>query len=83
MLDSAHVFHMSQLETLPVSASEVIRITAWDPVLSRVYEANICGWHDVMDNDLQPYFSRRHEVTVHQSCLPLGSRSCYYLRTTS
>lgn len=51
MLDSAHVFHMSQLETLPVSASEVIRKTAWDPVISRVhvYEATICGWHDVMD----------------------------------
>lgn len=27
-----------------------------------------------MDNDLQPYFSRRQEVTVHQGCLPWGSR---------
>lgn len=74
VLDSAHVFHLSQLEGLPVSASEVKRRTARDSVLSRVYEATMRGWHDVMDNDLQPYFSRRQEITVHQGCLLWGFR---------
>lgn len=32
------------------------------------------GWHDFMDNNLQPYFSRRQDIAVHQGCLLLGFR---------
>ncbi|XP_048770688.2 uncharacterized protein K02A2.6-like [Ostrea edulis] len=73
-LDSAHVFHIAQLEALPVSADEVKRRTARDPVLARVYEATMRGWNDSTDQDLQPYFSRRNEITVHQGCLLWGIR---------
>ncbi|XP_062586311.1 uncharacterized protein K02A2.6-like [Saccostrea cucullata] len=74
MLDTAHVFHMTQLAALPVSASEIKRKTARDPVLSRVYDATMRGWNDATDGDLQPYFSRRQEITVHQGCLLWGFR---------
>jgi hypothetical protein len=74
IFDSAHIFHMTQMEALPVAAKEVKRRTARDPVLSRVYEATMRGWNDAMDKDLTPYFSRREEITVHQGCLLWGIR---------
>ncbi|XP_056009456.1 uncharacterized protein K02A2.6-like [Ostrea edulis] len=64
-LDSACVFHIAQLEALPVSANEVKRRTAHDPVLARVYEATMRGWNDSTGQDLQHYFSRRNEITGH------------------
>ena len=73
ILDSTHVFNVTQLEALPVTAEEVKQQTARDPILSRAYDATMRGWGDNNDSDLQPYLRRRTELTVHQGCL-LGIR---------
>ena len=74
IVDSTHVFHVTQLEALPVTAEEVKQQTARDPILSRAYDATMRGWGDNDDSDLQPYFRRRTELTVHQGCLLWGIR---------
>ena len=41
IVDSTHVFHVTQLEALPVTVEEVKQQTARDPILSRAYDATI------------------------------------------
>lgn len=75
------VFHMSQLKALPVSASEVKRWTAQDPVQCRVYEATMWfAWC------LGQWFATVFLLETGGYCtsglFTLGIL-CYYPRTTS
>jgi len=62
-------FYEGQLETLPVIADMVRRMTQTDPVLSQVYEFTVKGWPDKVAPDLQPYWIRRNELFTSQGCL--------------
>lgn len=55
-----------------------------DKVLARVYDAVARGWNDNCDKDLEPYYSRRNELSLHQGCLMWGFRVVipYTLRKT-
>ena len=74
MLDTTHVYMMSQFECIPVSSKDVRNATAKDTVLSRVYDAVMRGWTDVQDKELIPFYNRRTELSVHQGCLTWGIR---------
>ena len=74
MLDTTHVYMMSQFECIPVSSKDVRNATAKDTVLSRVYDAVMRGWTDVQDKELTPFYNRRTELSVPQGCLTWGIR---------
>ncbi len=71
--DAASVFNMSQIEKLPVQATQVASETRKDKVLSSVLDLTMVGWHRPVEG-LQPFYIRRHELTVQQGCLMWGMR---------
>ena len=58
-----------------VSAKQIASATLHDPVLSRVLYFTRVGWpkHNSQD-ELQPYWTKRLELTVEQGCLLWGIR---------
>ena len=61
---------ISYLNELPVTARDIASTTRKDPVLARVYDSTLHGWPSVVaDPVLQPYFSRKHELSVDQGCV--------------
>ena len=61
---------MEDLNTSPVYAVKIKQWTARDPVLSRIKQFVLQGWpSDVEGNKLQPYFTRKNELSVHAGCL--------------
>ena len=74
-LDWAEVFNMAQIDPLPVTAVEVARHTARDPVLAKVLAGVREGWsHSSTDGDMQPFARRKNELGLHQGCLMWGIR---------
>ena len=71
---------MENLATTPVDVTKVKQWTASDPVMSQVLQFVLLqfvliGWPSaVEDNTLNPYFTRRNELSVHARCLLWGSR---------
>ena len=72
--DSTDLFYMSHFEKLPVTADEIRRATDRDPILAHVKDSISRGWSYNTDNILDPYFSRRSELTLHQGCVIWGLR---------
>ena len=53
----------------------VASATRKDPVLARLYDSTLHRWPSVVaDPVLQPYFSRKHELSVDQGCVLWGLR---------
>lgn len=65
---------MSHFETLPVTVDEIRRATDRDQVLSRVKNCIMRGWTYNTDCTLDPFFSRRNELSLHQGCIVWGMR---------
>lgn len=64
------------LADLPVDASQVATETCTDKVLKKVKEAILTGWPTyVQDSELQPYFNKRNELSVHCGCILWGIRT--------
>ena len=72
--DATELFYMSHFEKLPVTVEEIRRATDHDRVLSRVKDSIRRGWSNNTDNILDPYFSRRDELSLHQGCIIWGMR---------
>lgn len=68
------MFHMAQVDPLPVTSEEIARETGRDPILSRVYDMTLKGWPSKGDPSLPGYSSRRDQLTVHQGCILWGAR---------
>ena len=63
---------VSYVDELPITAGEKIRK---DPVLAHVYDFPLHGWSQAVEDPLlQPYFSRREELSVDQGCVLWGLR---------
>ncbi|XP_031570808.1 uncharacterized protein K02A2.6-like [Actinia tenebrosa] len=63
------------LSQLPLTAKTVASETQKDPCLAKVLQSTREGWPSKCDDDkLQPYFSRKTELTVEQGCVLWGSR---------
>ena len=69
------VFNIHQIAALPVTAKQIALATQHDPVLSRVLHFTRVGWpqHHSQD-ELQPYWTKRLELTVEEGCLLWGIR---------
>ena len=64
---------ISYVNELPVTAQDIASATRKDPVLVRVYDSTLHRWPSVVaDPVLQPYFSRKHELSVDQGCVLWG-----------
>ena len=73
--DSVELYNLSQIDSLPVSASDVKRETRRDPTLSKVLDFTLNGWTDKpQDERLKPYYTRRNELSVENGCLMWGIR---------
>jgi transposase InsO family protein len=69
------VNYFSQVNSLPITAREIADLTRNDPVLAKAYDYTMSGWPSQCPNsDLQPYFSRRDQLSADQGCLLWGSR---------
>ena len=74
-MDAEEVFHVSQIELLPVTSEVIRRETRRDGNLSKIYEQVVNGWNIACENEqLKPYHNRRNELTVSQGCLLWGIR---------
>ena len=73
-VDPVEASHVSQFSMLPVTWQQVRKATQRDSTLAQVYEHVMKGWHENKDPNLQPFYSRRNELTVHQGCIMWGSR---------
>jgi hypothetical protein len=64
-----HVFHVEQIENLPVSNKEIQIETRKDKTLALVHDFVLNGWPQAYKNgELAPYYARRDELTVSQGC---------------
>ena len=69
------VFNIHQLAALPVTSRQIAEATRRHPILSRVLHYTKVGWPAVLtEQTMQPYWSRRNELSVEQGCLLWGIR---------
>lgn len=72
--DDPMYVNMAQLESLPVTATQLATATRTDPVLSKVHHYVTRGWPQQVDAGLKPYFSRKEELAVESGCVLWGLR---------
>ena len=73
----ATIFNISQIDLLPVTQSQLKIATSRDRTLSQVFRFTKYGWPEAMsgvDKELEPYWSRRNELTIQNGCLMWGIR---------
>lgn len=68
------IFNLSQMESLPVTATQLERATRNDLTLSRVLRFTKGGWPRQVEESLRPFWLRRQELTVEGDCLLWGIR---------
>ena len=68
--DCAFIRH---LEHLPVTAMTLAQETRRDPMLSLVLRYTREGWPTEVPKYMEPYFSRRQELSVEQDCVMWGA----------
>ena len=71
-LEASQVHHL-QLSTLPVTADQLGRATAIDPILSKVHRHVMQGWPRQVAPELVPYHQKQNELSVECGCLFLGT----------
>ena len=65
----------SVIDSLPVTAKDVARLTSKDCILVKVLEYTLSGWPPyVNEPTLMPYWQRRNELSVEDNCLLWGRR---------
>ena len=68
------ILMMETLQGTPVSAKNIRQWTDRDPLLSRVRNLVLQGWHDVEDEEILPFNRRKQELSVQDGCVLWGSR---------
>ena len=68
------MFNIGQINTLPVSACLVQRVTQRDAILSKVYFYIKNGWPAKVDKEIQPYFLLKEELSIEGNCVLRGIR---------
>ena len=69
------LFNIGQIAMLPVSSQQVQKATLSDPILRKVFQYTKNGWPShVPEADLEPFWSRRNDLTVEGDCVMLGIR---------
>ena len=72
----AAVFNVHQLESLPITATQLQHQTGRDPLLSKVLRYTQTGWPSAQEitTSLKPYHQRQHELVVEAGCLLWGTK---------
>ena len=71
--DGDNEVHAMYSDELPVNSRDIANATRRDHVLARVYEHTVNGWPDkIKDEQLKPYFIRRHELATESGCILWG-----------
>jgi len=70
--DTASLFNIQQIGTLPVDPKQLRLETSNDPLLSKVLLYTKEGWPEDVDTQLRPFFRRKLEITVESGCLMWG-----------
>ena len=73
-LSEVSLYSLQLLETLPVTANHICKMTRNDPTLSKVFQYTMSGWPNIPDQQLMPYYKRKYELSVECGCLLWGSR---------
>ena len=71
---AASLFNINQIKALPISATTVQQATRKDPFVSKVLYYVKKGWPAQVPATLQPYFARKHELSVEADCLLWGAQ---------
>ena len=59
----------------PITAKDIGKATSLDPVLTKVFDFVMTGWPESCEEEnLKPYYTRRHELSSEQNCVLWGSR---------
>ena len=74
LTQAASLFNLQQIEGLPVKADKIAQLTANDAILSKVVSFVQQGWPNQIQNELKPYYIRRHELTVEANYLLWGRK---------
>ena len=70
----ATCFNLGQIDTLPLTATQLSEATRSDPELGRVLAYTRSGWPEQFGPELQPFFNRKQELSVEGNCLLWGMR---------
>ena len=68
------LFNVAQINSLPVTAQQIDRLTKSDPCLSKVLQYTRQGWPSTVPEQLKPYKQRANEITIEGNCLLWGIR---------
>ena len=68
------LFNVAQINSLPITAQQIDRLTKSDPCLSKVLQYTRQGWPSTVPEQLKPYKQRANEITIEGNCLPWGIR---------
>ena len=68
------IFNMAQIQSLPVTASDIQKATRSDRTLSKVFQHVRGGWPKEVQKELEPYKSRQDEIVLEGGCLMWGIR---------
>ncbi|XP_028656990.1 uncharacterized protein K02A2.6-like [Erpetoichthys calabaricus] len=72
--DPAEIFHLTQLEPLPITSAQIQKETSRDPTMAKLFDLIIKGWPSRSDADLPEYSNRRDQLSVCQGCIMWGTR---------
>ena len=73
-LSATPIFNLNEIELLPVDSDKQKQASQTDPCLSKVVTYTQKGWPDKVDPELEPFSTRRNELTVEAGCLLWGMR---------
>ena len=68
------LFNVRQIESLPVTATQLAQATRTDKTLSAVYECITKGWPSDIDEGLSIFAAKKEELTVESGCILWGLR---------
>lgn len=74
-VDELYSNESNMFDSLPITAKEIAASTSKDNILARAYEFTLNGWQNhCEEKEIQPYFRRRHELSLEDGCLLWGRR---------
>ena len=65
---------LEQLQSSPITAGQIKKWTHQDPVLSRVRNNVLHGWQQSPNDQTEPYYLCREELSIQDGCLLRSSR---------
>ena len=68
------MYHLRQIESLPVTSFAIRRATQRDPILNKVKRYTQNGWPENIPQVLRTYHAKVAELTVEEGCLLWGGR---------